>query len=123
MLRSGHYLSLQELQTAMNFLVRTAYPIAPEVPSDTEVQSHTSVPTSTLEGLIAEESSPSHSTEDDADAQSDGFGDVGSSAPDSNSSNQGKHSDISEDDGWIAIPNSMSSCASHHFFNHLGCYN
>lgn len=112
------------LNIAMNFLIRAAHPVVPEVSNVTETENHKGVTpiskqTSTLEGLIAEDPFQSPSTGDDADTDSDVITDVGSSTPAPTSKNQGNHTDVLEDDGWITIPYSMSTCISYHFFKHL----
>ncbi|WOL20633.1 hypothetical protein Cni_G29438 [Canna indica] len=93
----------------MNFLMRSTQPVVPEVPT---ISDHNNLkpipqPTTTLEGLIAEDPFPSHSTGDGANTESNGAGVADNLEEDSTSKNQvpvGKHTDISEDDGWITIP-------------------
>ncbi|RWW15345.1 hypothetical protein GW17_00020827 [Ensete ventricosum] len=96
----------------MNFLIRAAHPVLPEVSNVAEPENHEGVTpisnqTSTLEGLIAEDPFPSPSTGDNADTDSDVITDVGSSTPAPTSKNQGNHTDVLEDDGWITIPYSI----------------
>ncbi|KAE8786775.1 hypothetical protein D1007_39357 [Hordeum vulgare] len=89
----------------MNFLYRAAQPELPRIPEQPK----------TLEGLIADDPfRVSASAEEDGTA-SNGAGEIGGDAaasppaatsPDSKSSAPpGKHSDVSQDEGWIAIPN------------------
>lgn len=111
----------------MNFLIRTAQPVVPEVSTVVEPEHQKAVrpipkPAATLEGLIAEETFSNHSIGNDALTDSEQVGFVGSSAPGSTSKNQfpvGNHTDVSDDDGWITIPYSMSTCTSHHFLSHF----
>ncbi|URE00316.1 hypothetical protein MUK42_06596 [Musa troglodytarum] len=93
----------------MNFLIRAAHPVVPEVSNVAEPENQKgatpiSKQTSTLEGLIAEDPFPSPSTGDDADTDSDVITDVGTSTPAPTSKSQGNHTDVLEDDGWITIP-------------------
>lgn len=96
----------------MNFLIRTAQPVVPEVSTVVEPEHQKAVrpipkPAATLEGLIAEETFSNHSIGNDALTDSEQVGFVGSSAPGSSSKNQfpvGNHTDVSDDDGWITIP-------------------
>ncbi|CAD5173353.1 unnamed protein product [Musa acuminata subsp. malaccensis] len=96
----------------MNFLIRTAQPVVPEVSTVVEPEHQKAVrpipkPAATLEGLIAEETFSNHSIGNDALTDSEQVGFVGSSAPGSTSKNQfpvGNHTDVSDDDGWITIP-------------------
>ncbi|CAL9072908.1 unnamed protein product, partial [Musa acuminata var. zebrina] len=100
------------LDIAMNFLIRTAQPVVPEVSTVVEPEHQKAVrpipkPAATLEGLIAEETFSNHSIGNDALTDSEQVGFVGSSAPGSTSKNQfpvGNHTDVSDDDGWITIP-------------------
>lgn len=98
----------------MNFLIRNTLPIVPEVSRVAESLNDNSLPlvqqlTSTLEGLIAKDKVPNGYTGNDAATDSDKVGDAGSAAPDATYRNQGYHTDVSKNDGWITIPNSMFS--------------
>lgn len=98
----------------MNFLMRSTPSVTaeqasvPEPPAETY---HVPKPASSLESLIAEDPYPRHSRVEEHDGANDGF--VGENAgivvPDSNkdSSTMAKHTDVSEEEGWITIPYSM----------------
>lgn len=96
----------------MNFLIRTAQPIVPEVskvvePEQNKVMQPIIKRTTTLEGLIAEEPYPGHSVGDDINSDNIGSGFVGSSMECSTFKNQvpiGDYTDVSKDNGWITIP-------------------
>ncbi|XP_042408561.1 uncharacterized protein LOC121997945 [Zingiber officinale] len=96
----------------MNFLIRTAQPIIPEVskvvePEQNKVSQPTIKRTTTLEGLIAEEPYPGHSVGDDINSDNIGSGFMGSSMASSTFKNQvpiGDYTDVSKDNGWITIP-------------------
>ncbi|XP_042432201.1 uncharacterized protein LOC122018835 isoform X1 [Zingiber officinale] len=94
----------------MNFLIRTTLPVVPEVSRVAESDNDNSLPlvqqlTSTSEGLISKDQVPNGSTGNDAATGSDKVGDAGSVAPDATHRNQGYHTDVSKNDGWITIPN------------------
>ncbi|XP_008805504.2 uncharacterized protein LOC103718451 isoform X1 [Phoenix dactylifera] len=94
----------------MNFLLRTAHPVASDLHSAPEAKHQKDVrPTqkqaTTLEGLIAEDLFPNSLTEEDDDKDGDGVGDAGGETQ--GSENQvacGNLTDVTEDEGWITIP-------------------
>lgn len=90
----------------MNFLYRAAQPELPRIPEQAK----------TLEGLIADDPLriSASAAEEDGTA-SNGAGEIGgdaaASSPSASSDSKssapaGKHSDVSQDEGWITIPNS-----------------
>lgn len=99
----------------MNFILRTAQPVTSDLPSVPESEHHKEVRPSqkratTLEGLIAEDQFPNSPTGEDDGKVNDGAGDVGAEAQDSeNQVAFGNHTDVTEDEGCIIIPYSMSS--------------
>lgn len=103
---------------AMNFLLRATQPAVPEVSTAVEPEADSAVkptprPTTTLEGLIAEEPFPSNSIENDANTNNNGDGVSSSLTEVPTSKSQapvGKYTDVSEEDGWITIPYSMFTC-------------
>ncbi|KAF8401958.1 hypothetical protein HHK36_012909 [Tetracentron sinense] len=105
-------MSFDFLGGAMNFLLRTAQPVVPDQPavheSSTDANSMAKRVT-TLEGLIAEDPYPQYSTGEDGDRESDGVGGGSGSVAVPSAENDSpileKHSDVTEDEGWITIPN------------------
>ena len=100
----------------MNFLMRPAQNVAAEQPSTNESPADThykSKPAATLEGLIAEDPYPRYSTVDNRNGGTVGGegenGSVGDPHGENESSPVVKHSDVSEEEGCITIPYSMSS--------------
>lgn len=98
----------------MNFLMRsTQTAVAEQLPvqESTTEKPQIPKPTASLEALIADDSYPRYSTVEDNDGEADGFGGENASiaAPDAkkDSSIVAKHSDVSEEEGWITIPYSM----------------
>uniref|UniRef100_J3LK41 Uncharacterized protein n=1 Tax=Oryza brachyantha TaxID=4533 RepID=J3LK41_ORYBR len=94
----------------MNFLYRTSQPVVPELPRIPE-QDHykdgLQRPVTTLEGLIADDPYQPSASIEDGDANN-GAVDTGGDSSDVDSKNPapaGKHTDISDDEGWITIPN------------------
>ncbi|KAJ0981708.1 hypothetical protein J5N97_009963 [Dioscorea zingiberensis] len=100
------------LSGAMNFILRTTQPVAPELPSVHEVEPQKnaqsiSKPVTTLEGLIAEDPYPNYPTSDDIEKDNEGIGSGNALAADAGLKNHisiGNHSDVTEDEGWIMIP-------------------
>ncbi|KAF3431408.1 hypothetical protein FNV43_RR26139 [Rhamnella rubrinervis] len=95
----------------MNFLIRSTHHVAAEQPSFPETPAethHMSKPTPTLEGLIAEDPFPQFSTIEEQDGETDGVGGENGNAACTGeikeSSTLAKHSDVSEEEGWITIP-------------------
>ncbi|KAG1358690.1 hypothetical protein COCNU_08G001360 [Cocos nucifera] len=90
----------------MNFLLRTAHPVASDLHSVPEAEHQKDVQltqkqATTLEGLIAEDPFLNSPTEEDDDKGGDGGGET------QDSENQlacGKLTDVTEDEGWITIP-------------------
>jgi len=94
----------------MNFLYRTTQPAAPELPRISEQDQHRDAlqkPTTTLEGLIADDSYQPSSTHSEDGAANNGSRDI-SGDPSSLDSKSlvplGTHADVAEDEGWITIP-------------------
>lgn len=77
----------------------------PEPPAETY---HVPKPAASLESLIAEDPYPRYSRVEEHDGENDGFvgENAGIAVPDSNkdSSTMAKHTDVSEEEGWITIP-------------------
>ncbi|KAL5553950.1 hypothetical protein UlMin_041351 [Ulmus minor] len=95
----------------MNFLMRSTQTAAVEQPSAHEFPAEThqmSKPTASLETLIADNPYPQYSSVANHDGEIDGFGSENghNSVPDAkkDSSIIAKHSDVSEEEGWITIP-------------------
>ncbi|VVA27727.1 PREDICTED: ZEAMMB73_Zm00001d001834 [Prunus dulcis] len=92
----------------MNFLMRSSHvqrvsaeqPSVPEPPADAHP---TPKSATTLEGLIAEDSYPQYSTIDDHVGESEYRGENAIGA-NNESSVIAKHYDVSDEEGWIAIP-------------------
>lgn len=100
----------------MNFLLRSTHHVAAEQPSLQEAPAETpqtSKPAVTLEGLIAEDPYPQFSTVEERDEETDGIvaenGSIAGAEAKNESSVVAKHSDVSEEEGWITIPYSMAS--------------
>ena len=98
----------------MNFLMRSTQTAAAEqasVHESTPEKHYIPKPTASLEALIAEDPYPLYSTVEGDDGEVDGFGGENASiaVPDAkkDSSIVAKHSDVSEEEGWITIPYSM----------------
>lgn len=94
----------------MNFLYRTSQPAAPELSRISEQDAHGDAlqkPTTTLEGLIADDPhQPSAARSEDGDANN-GSGDISSDTSSLDSKSpvpQWRHTDVAEDEGWITIP-------------------
>lgn len=93
----------------MNFLLRsapTAASVQPPVNDFPVDMDHMSKkPATTLEGLIAEDPCSQRSATEDCDKETDGVG------PNANEELHiiEKHSDVTEDEGWITIPYSIPS--------------
>ena len=92
----------------MNFLYRAAQPELPRIPEQQGVLK-------TLEGLIADDPLRISAAAEDDEAASNGAGEIGgdtaATSPSASSDSKstapaGKHSDVSQDEGWITIPNS-----------------
>ncbi|EMS63602.1 hypothetical protein TRIUR3_08873 [Triticum urartu] len=92
----------------MNFLYRAAQPELPRIPEQQGVLK-------TLEGLIADDPLRISAVAEDDEAASNGAGEIGgdtaATSPSASSDSKstapaGKHSDVSQDEGWITIPNS-----------------
>lgn len=99
----------------MNFLLRPTQNAAAELPSIHESASDTLYkpkPGTTLEGLIAEEPNPEYSPVEDHYGETVGVegenGNVGGPCAKDESPALMEHSDVSEEEGWITIPYSMS---------------
>jgi len=97
----------------MNFLYRTTQPAAPELPRISEQDHHRDAlqkPTTTLEGLIADDSYQPSSARSEDGVANNGSRDT-SGDPSSLDSKSlvplGTHSDVTEDEGWITIPCSL----------------
>ncbi|XVF43052.1 hypothetical protein PTKIN_Ptkin02bG0010000 [Pterospermum kingtungense] len=93
----------------MNFLLQRANqqgtPEPPPVPVEVAESTYVSKSTTTLEGIIAEDSFPEYPTVENHDGETNQF--VGGSfgvASDKNASVFENHTDVSEEDGWITIP-------------------
>jgi hypothetical protein len=107
----------------MNFLYRTTQPAAPELPRISEQDHHRDAlqkPTTTLEGLIADDSYQPSSTRSEDGAANNGSRDI-SGDPSSLDSKSlvplGTHADVAEDEGWITIPcSSVPLTCSFRFF-------
>ncbi|XP_073109692.1 uncharacterized protein [Elaeis guineensis] len=95
----------------MNFILRTAQPVTSDLPSVPEAEHHketqpTQKRATTLEGLIAEDRFPKSPTGKDDGKDNDGASAVGAEAQDSeNQVAFGNHTDVTEDEGCIIIPN------------------
>lgn len=96
----------------MNFLLRSTHTVPPERPSVQETPPpaayYAPKPAVTLEGLISEDPFPQYSVIDDNDEEADASGgENGSIAGHRERSSRAgvvKHSDVSEEEGWITIP-------------------
>ncbi|KQK23601.1 uncharacterized protein LOC100846542 [Brachypodium distachyon] len=95
----------------MNFLYRTAQSELPRIPEQDhrkDESSHKSA--KTLEGLIADDPYRTPVSAEEDGAGNNGVGEIGGDAASAASSDSkssaptGKHSDVSEDEGWITIP-------------------
>ena len=99
----------------MNFLLRTAHPVASDLHSFLEAEQQKDVPltqkqATTLEGLIAEDPFPNSRTKEDDGKEGDGVGDGGGETQGlENQFACGNLADVTEDEGWITIPCSMFS--------------
>lgn len=106
----------------MNFLLRPTQPVAPELPSFPEAglpKDITRRPTTTLEGLIAEDPLPGTAAGEDGDNNGDvGVGTVGSTPKDQFHVGN-HHTDVTDDEGWITIPYSLSSQTSYALFPYI----
>lgn len=101
----------------MNFLLRSASsathrpPVSEPPATPPQPPPETAKPGVTLEGLIAEESFPQYpSVEEDLDRLANGSRDddgSGESNAKSGGSGMDRFSDVSEEEGWIAIPYSI----------------
>ncbi|KAK3022919.1 hypothetical protein RJ639_046463 [Escallonia herrerae] len=105
----------------MNFLMlRSNQTAAPEQQAGVGFGNDVSKSAATLEGLIAQEPFPESSSADNHDRESDGFRSENRSAGGSsvmdNSPSVENHIDVSEDEGWIAIPYSTPLPLLHLFF-------
>lgn len=97
----------------MNFLLRSTQTVPAERPSVQEtlppVAYYAPKPAVTLEGLISEDPFPQYSVVDDNDEEADASGgENGSHKDKSGRASVVKHSDVSEEEGWITIPSSAS---------------
>jgi hypothetical protein len=92
----------------MNFLYRAAQPDLPRVPEqDRRKDGASHKQAKTLEGLIADDPyRVSAAAEGDGAASNNGAGEIAEDASSDSKSSApaGKHSDVSEDEGWITIP-------------------
>ncbi|KAK6912738.1 hypothetical protein RJ641_022339 [Dillenia turbinata] len=92
----------------MNFLLRSSQTAAAEPPSSNEhpvEEYHRSKPVTTLEGLIAEDPYQQYPTTEDGERYSDQIvGGWDSSVARHDSSLIKSHSDVTQDEGWIIIP-------------------
>lgn len=97
----------------MNFLLRSASsathrpPVSEPPATPPQPQPETTKPGSTLEGLIAEEPFPQYPSVEDLDRVADGSrDDDGNGVSNSKTGGYGmeRFSDVSEEEGWIAIP-------------------
>ncbi|KAM0892280.1 hypothetical protein ACQ4PT_025862 [Festuca glaucescens] len=97
----------------MNFLYRATQPELPRIPEqDRRKDGASHKQAKTLEGLIADDPyRVSAAAEEDGAASNNGIGEIaGDASPAAASSDSkssapaGKHSDVSEDEGWITIP-------------------
>jgi hypothetical protein len=105
----------------MNFLYRAAQPELPRTPEkDHRKQAKA------LEGLIADDPYRVSASAEDGGAANNGAGeiagDAAASSPAAASSDSkssapaGKHSDVSEDEGWITIPDGLCLLPCSAFF-------
>ncbi|KAG1333949.1 hypothetical protein COCNU_03G000680 [Cocos nucifera] len=107
-------LCLSTLSGNMNFILRTAQPVTSDLPSVPEAEHHKEArPTqnraTTLEGLIAEDRFPNFPIGEDDGKDNDGASAVGAEAQDSeNQVAFGNHTDVTEDEGCIIIPNNWT---------------
>lgn len=96
----------------MNFLLRSTHTVPPERPSVQETPPpaayYAPKPAVTLEGLISEDPFPQYSAVGNNDEEADASGgDNGSIAGHMDRSGRArvvKHTDVSEEEGWISIP-------------------
>lgn len=97
----------------MNFLLRSTHTVPQERPSIQETPPpaayYAPKPAVTLEGLISEDPFPQYSVVDDDNDEEDdaSAGENGSIAGHREKSGRAgvvKHSDVSEEEGWITIP-------------------
>ncbi|KAG6601410.1 hypothetical protein SDJN03_06643, partial [Cucurbita argyrosperma subsp. sororia] len=100
------------VDTIMNFLLRSTHTVPPERPSVQEIPPpaayYAPKPAVTLEGLISEDPFPQYSAVGNNDEEADASGgDNGSIADHMDRSGRArvvKHTDVSEEEGWISIP-------------------
>ncbi|XP_022945914.1 uncharacterized protein LOC111450016 isoform X1 [Cucurbita moschata] len=96
----------------MNFLLRSTPAVPAERPSVQEtpppVAPYPPKPAITLESLISEMPFPQYSVADDIDDEVDASagenGSIAGNKENSDCASVGKHSDVSEEEGWITIP-------------------
>ena len=98
----------------MNFLMRTTTGVSAErvsIPESQADTSHRSTSGSALETLISDDPYTRYSTIEECDVENDEVGVENGSISGSNSKNDSpfvaKHSDVSEEEGWISIPYGM----------------
>lgn len=107
----------------MNFLLRSTPAVPAERPSVQEtpppVAPYAPKPAITLESLISEMPFPQYSVVDDIDDEVDASagenGSIAGNKENSGCASVGKHSDVSEEEGWITIP--CSACLLFQFTN------
>lgn len=98
----------------MNFLLRSTQPAPPELPTVNEnnTEANTlSKPVTSLEGLVADDPFPRYeASEDNGEVNGVESSDAIITGPSSTADIPivDKHSDVSEEEGWITIPCSMS---------------
>jgi hypothetical protein len=111
----------------MNFLYRAAQPELPRIPEKDHRKDGASLKQAkTLEGLIADDPYRVSASAEDGGAANNGAveiaGDAAASSPAAASSDSkssapaGKHSDVSEDEGWITIPDGLCLLPCSAFF-------
>lgn len=95
----------------MNFLLRSTQTVIPDHPSVNEFPTdahYIPKPSSTLEGLIADDPYPQYSVGDDHGEETDGMGgengDVAGPSAKNDSPITENHTDVTEEEGWITIP-------------------
>lgn len=103
----------------MNFLLRSASsathrpPVNEPPATPPQPPPESTKPGATLEGLIAEEPFPQYPSVEDLDRLADGSrdndGNGESNAKTGGGSGMERFSDVSEEEGWIAIPYSITS--------------
>lgn len=99
----------------MNFLLRSTQNVPAERPTVQETPPaayYAPKPAITLEGLISEDPFPQYSVDDDNDEEADASasenGSIAGHKEKSGCAAVVKHSDVSEEEGWITIPCSAS---------------